>query len=137
MSAVSKMSLTPNGTPFRKPRLPLLSEARAAASACSRSRWAQARITGSRPAIRAGALLGVRMGPGADPRPALGDTVEAAAHDCFGGQLAIVDRPGERDGGKAVRFGVRHGGLGRIAPPSSHSRNPGRKVFGRSAALRC
>src|SRR3954454_21627017 len=53
MSKVSMMSLTPNGTPPSGPCLPLLSTARADASAASGSRCAQAWTSGSRAAIRA------------------------------------------------------------------------------------
>src|SRR5437660_1755701 len=59
MSAVSKMSLAPNGTPLRTPPLPARSLARAAASACSGSRWTQARTTGSRARIRSTQLAGL------------------------------------------------------------------------------
>src|SRR6516165_11294488 len=53
MSALSKMSLRPNGTPFSKLFLPDLSRSRALANAASPARWLHARTTGSRSAIRA------------------------------------------------------------------------------------
>src|SRR6516164_5663261 len=53
MSALSKMSLRPNGTPLSKVFLPDRSTSRARASAASPARWLHARTTGSRSAIRA------------------------------------------------------------------------------------
>src|SRR6516162_2270548 len=53
MSAVSKMSLTPNGTPLSSIFLPDLSRSRAWVNAASPARWLHARTTGSRSAIRA------------------------------------------------------------------------------------
>src|SRR6516225_9527807 len=53
MSALSKMSLRPNGTPFSNVFLPDLSRSWALARAVSPARWLHARTTGSRSAIRA------------------------------------------------------------------------------------
>src|SRR5205085_2815895 len=52
MSAVSKMSLMPNGTPPINVFRPVLSRSRALANAESLARWLHARTTGSRSAIR-------------------------------------------------------------------------------------
>src|SRR6516165_6450225 len=53
MSALSKMSLRPNGTPLSSVFFPDLSRSRAWANAASPARWLHARTTGSRSAIRA------------------------------------------------------------------------------------
>ena len=95
MSAVSKMSLMPNGTPPSSAFLPALSNARARG---------QRRLAGE-------------MGPGAHHRLALGDPLEAARDDRLGGQLAALDQPHDLGRGKAMRFDIRHGGIPRGIPP--------------------
>src|SRR5262249_34341464 len=59
----------------------------------------------------------VEICPGAHDRLALGDPVETALHDRFGGQLAAFYQPGERRRRQAMRFDIRH----RRSPPKPRS----------------
>src|SRR3979490_1558383 len=85
----------------------------------------------------AGRGIVIEMGPGAHHRLAFGDAVEAAAHDGFGGQLAIIDRAGEPGRGKAAGLGDGHRALMFWKSHLATAESPPAKAFAGCHCMSC